>query len=177
MGGNPDHKVATTRYRLFARRVLLAVFIPLMTGCGYNVDPMDLRLVERRSSPNDALACPPASCRATPDIESPGFSVPRDELLARAEAIIAAKPRTRLVSRDREQGTLVFVQRSRLFRFPDTIWVQAANRGPDPSLIIYSRSNYGYWDMGLNRRRIARWLQALTNEIGTGQDPPRKDGD
>ena len=56
---------------------------------------------------------------------------------------------------------LVFVQRSQFLGFPDTIWIQGVSVDFGASLIIYSRSNYGYWDLGVNRERIRTWLEKL----------------
>lgn len=93
--------------------------------------------------------------------------MPEAALLTAVQAIISAEPRTRYVANDDALRQLVFVQRSRVFRFPDTIWIQGVDRGSDMSLIIYSRSNYGYWDFGVNRRRVRRWLTKLTERIET----------
>jgi len=54
------------------------------------------------------------------------------------------------------------VQRSALFRFPDTVSIEVIPLGDSRStLAIYSRSTYGYSDLGVNRKRIERWLARL----------------
>ena len=128
---------------------------------------MDIRSLRTRSAPHDALACPAGVCCIPADFESPDFAVPEAELLTAVQALISAAPRTIFVAKDDTLRQLVFVQRSRIFRFPDTIWIQTVNRGPDTSLIIYSRSNYGYWDFGVNKRRVRNWLAKLTKQIET----------
>ena len=61
----------------------------------------------------------------------------------------------------------VFVQRTALLRFPDTVWVQlVALDAESSSLAIYSRSNYGYGDFGVNERRVRAWLAAIAEGIG-----------
>lgn len=124
-------------------------------------DPVDLRTVERTGKWNDALACPAGVCRAAADIESPTIDLPAAALLERARQLLAREPRTELVAGDPDLHQLVFVQRSALFGFPDTVWVQAAETAAGPSVIVYSRSTYGYWDLGVNRARVARWLDLL----------------
>jgi uncharacterized protein (DUF1499 family) len=72
---------------------------------------------------------------------------------------------------DEKLKQLVFVQRSRIFRFPDTVWLQAVQTDTGSSVILYSRSNYGNSDLGTNKRRIRAWLTKLTERIekpGTG---------
>ena len=66
-------------------------------------------------------------------------------------------------------GQRVYVQRSLVFRFPDTIWIQVlpldANRS---TLAIYSRSAYGRYDFGVNRSRVQAWLAAIVAAAGAG---------
>ena len=126
--------------------------------------PVDLRAVERTGKWNDALACPAATCRARADIESPATGLSAEVLLERARGLPDREPRTELVAEDPALRQLVFVQRSAVFGFPDTVWVQAAETAAGPSVIVYSRSTYGSWDIGVNRARVARWLTLLTME-------------
>ena len=72
---------------------------------------------------------------------------------------LANEPRTELVARDAAGLKLVFVQRSRLFRFPDTVNIAITPIGGDAAgLAIYSRSNYGHGDLGVNAARVQDWL-------------------
>ena len=59
----------------------------------------------------------------------------------------------------------IYVQRSAVFRFPDTIWVQPVALPQGSSVIIYSRSNYGYGDFGVNRERVGLWLDLLREAL------------
>ena len=53
-----------------------------------------------------------------------------------------------------------------MFNFPDLITAQVGEAGPDAStLVLYSRSVYGYSDLGVNRRRLNAWLAALRTRI------------
>ena len=122
---------------------------------------MDLRSIERANSPNDALACPSGLCRAKGDFESPVFSIAKKDILDRARGIIAAEPRTELFGKELALEQLIYVQRSALLGFPDTVWIQAVDVDEGTSVIVYSRSNYGYWDLGVNRDRVRLWLEKL----------------
>ena len=126
---------------------------------------MNLRDIDRSTSPNDALACPPGICRANSDFESPVFAIGKTKLTDIALTAFKAQPRTELVRRDSALDQMVFVQRSRLFGFPDTIWIQGETIDEQASIIIYSRSNYGYWDLGVNRERVQNWLEILGQAI------------
>ena len=49
-------------------------------------------------------------------------------------------------------------------RFPDTVSVVYFPKGAKRSnLAIYSRSQIGYSDMGVNKSRIENWLNGLRN--------------
>ncbi|MDA0369774.1 MAG: DUF1499 domain-containing protein [Proteobacteria bacterium] len=143
----------------------LILFAVLTTACSFAARTMDLRSIERARSLNDALACSPGLCRAKPEFESAIFLLGKKDLLDRARAVITAEPRTELIGKDIGLNQLVFVQRSASFGFPDTIWVQSADVDQRTSVIIYSRSNYGYWDLGVNRDRVRDWLKKLEGAI------------
>ena len=142
-------------------------FAPIMIvallggGCSADTDPTDLRALARTSSPNDALACPPATCTANAELRSPQFDLRADELADIVRRVVTAQARTELAHEDNEIGQMVFVQRSRIFGFADTIWIQTVGDQPHASLIVYSRSNIGVWDLGVNRRRVQNWLSEI----------------
>jgi uncharacterized protein (DUF1499 family) len=77
------------------------------------------------------------------------------------EAIVRRDPRTRIERR--EPGSLHATDRTRLLRFIDDIEARVADDGR--LLHVRSASRVGYGDMGTNRRRIRRWMQALASEL------------
>lgn len=155
--------------RFCARTVLLVFLVPLLAGCEIEATKMDIRTLETRTKSNDALACPADTCRVPADFESPDFAISERELLSKVQAIIAAEPRTELVEQDETLMQLVFVQRSRVFRFPDTVWIQAVKRGSNTSIVIYSKSNVGDSDLGVNKKRVRNWLTKISDGIGVAK--------
>jgi uncharacterized protein (DUF1499 family) len=128
-----------------------------------DLGPVSFETLERRATPNDALACPPGVCRAQSDLTPPEYSVSAAELRQAFGRMIAAEPRTTHVATDDAALTDRYVQRSALMRFPDTIVLQFFDRpGGRSTLALYSRSQLGHGDMGVNRARIERWLAKLT---------------
>ena len=119
--------------------------------------------LKRRSTPNDALACPTDLCSAKSDIIPQLFFVSASELQLAFGNVIASEERvTKVEAADRDR-TERYIQRSRLMGFPDTIVVQFFERpGGRSTLALYSRSQMGKSDFGVNRARIARWLEKLT---------------
>ena len=84
------------------------------------------------------------------------------QLRAAMAEVIASEPRITAVHSDDDQLTERYVQRSALLAFPDTIVVRYLDYpGGTSSVAIYSRSQVGYSDMGVNRARIERWLRKL----------------
>jgi uncharacterized protein (DUF1499 family) len=126
---------------------------------------LDVSRIERPSSPNTALAAP-AGFRPIPDLETPLYSVPADRLYDAVLAVAQSEPRTFLAASYPEARQVHYVVRSAVFNFPDQVTVTAMEAGPGSStLVIWSRSLYGRSDLGVNRSRIARWLQALDRRL------------
>ncbi len=70
------------------------------------------------------------------------------------------------VAEDEVALTARYVQRTALLGFPDTIVVRFVAVGAERSSIaLYSRSKFGYSDLGANKARLERWLAALAREV------------
>jgi uncharacterized protein (DUF1499 family) len=118
--------------------------------------------LERRTTPNDALVCPPHLCEARSDLAPPLFAVDVNRLRAAMGEVIASEPRITRVDTDDAALTERYVQRSALLGFPDTIIVRYLGQAEGRStLAMYSRSQLGRSDLGVNRVRLERWLAKL----------------
>jgi hypothetical protein len=107
------------------------------------------------------LACPPHYCSAKA-VTSPVFDLPWDRLREYWAEVIDGEKSLLRVAGDPDAGRFVYVQHSSIFRFPDIIIVELVPLGPDRSSIaIYSRSRYGEYDFGKNRKRVEKWLVLL----------------
>jgi uncharacterized protein (DUF1499 family) len=122
---------------------------------------VDFSTLQRRGSPNDALACLPAFCAARADVAAPIVPLPPEEVLRLVQEVLAEEPRLALVAADAGKGTLRYVQRSRLMRFPDTINVKVVATDGGSAVLIYSRSQLGRGDMGVNLARVERWVDLI----------------
>lgn len=149
----------------FPLAAVLLVAAGLLTGCAANTEPQDLRELTRAESPNDSLACPPGTCKAEADFDSPVFGRTPEEVARALRQAIEGQPRIELAAAVQEPKQDIYVQRSAVFRFPDTIWVQPVALPQGSSVIIYSRSNYGYGDFGVNQERIGLWLELLREAL------------
>ena len=137
----------------------------MTTGESSQALPLSFANLERTGRPNDALAAPEGYTASHADVVSPTYRVPAEVLFETAREVLAAEPRTRILAVFREERQLMLEQRSAVFGFRDNIWVQAVERTDGSSLLIYSRSNVGYWDLGVNRNRIETWLAAIGKAV------------
>lgn len=130
-----------------------------------DLGPVTFESLARRSTPNDALACPPDVCDAKADIVPPIFAIPARNLRVALGRVVASEPNVSLTDADDLGPTERYVQRSAYLRFPDTIVVRYFDRPEGRStLALYSRAQLGFGDMGVNRARIERWLDKLRKE-------------
>jgi uncharacterized protein (DUF1499 family) len=139
-------------------------YIDIMYG-EPDLGTVDFQKLIRRTSPNDALACYPKDCpQAKPDITLPVYAAPAETIWVKLQECLQNQPRLTEVDNQITEDRIYkrFIQRSFVFRFPDTIDILINARTPETSsLAIYSRSKLGYSDMGTNRRRIQNWLKCL----------------
>jgi uncharacterized protein (DUF1499 family) len=144
---------------------LIGLLLPACAATGAQGLPtpalMDMLHLQRPASRNSALAAP-VGTQPAPDVVTPPFGIPAPELYQAVLAVAAAQPRTYLAAEYPAQRQIHFVARSAVFNFPDLITAQVNAAGADGStLVLYSRSVYGYGDLGVNRQRLTVWLAAL----------------
>jgi len=121
--------------------------------------------LERRPSPNDALAMPESFGSARLDMTSPVYALPPHALRDAFRRALEGEKRLARVAENEVALTARYVQRTALLGFPDTIVVRFVAMGPERSSIaFYSRSKFGYSDLGANKARLERWLAALALE-------------
>ena len=125
------------------------------------IEALDLRTLRRAALPKDALAAPAGVGEARPDVAVPVFALSKGAFAEPLRAVALAEPRTRMVAAFPALDQMVFEQRTPVLGFPDTIRVQVVSLNDGVSAILYSRSRYGGWDVGVNRKRLRRWLARL----------------
>jgi hypothetical protein len=107
------------------------------------------------------LACPPGYCTIA-DAKSPIFDMPRDRLHDYWTEAISGEKRMIPIAADAEARRFVYIQHSPALRFPDIVTIEFVQLAPERSSIaIYSRSRYGEYDFGKNRKRVEKWLVLL----------------
>ena len=130
------------------------------------LEQVDFDTLRRRDRPNDYLACAPGYCIAKADREVPVFPVPVEKLEEEWLAMMEETPRVRIAGSRRPERFYDFEQRVAVFGFPDRIAVRFFEAGDGRStLAVYSRSLYGYSDLGVNRRRVNSWLESFSRRF------------
>jgi uncharacterized protein (DUF1499 family) len=143
-----------------------------LAACSADTAGVDFATLVRPSSPNTYLVCPKERCAAVPDEEGSIYAVPAAQLFEQARTLLAAEPRTEVVQEQAEAFRLVLIQRSAFFRFPDTITLQVfALPDGTSTLAIYSQSNYGYGDFGVNKDRVRAWLGLIDAQVARRSAP------
>jgi uncharacterized protein (DUF1499 family) len=135
--------------------------------------PVDFERISRTSAPHDALACPEGACgEARVDIVTPVYPVDGARLRAILREVARGQPGTQLVYSARWEEADRFIVRSRIMRFPDTVNARVFGAGEGRStLALYSRSQIGYSDMGVNKERLRRWLAEIDERVRVTAQP------
>lgn len=127
-----------------------------------DLGPVSFEQLVRRTSPNDALAKPAGLGMAAADITTRLYPISARDLRAAFTKVLATEPRVTRVEGNEASLVERYIQRSALLGYPDTIVVRFFER-PDGSstLALYSRSQFGHSDLGVNKARLERWLAKL----------------
>lgn len=136
------------------RYILVIATMSVLVGCSTMAEtngnplPADSRLEPCPSSPN---------CVSSADAPPFKLAVPPGEAWAVLEDVLRARPRTEIV--ESGDGYLRAEEKSRLFGFVDDVEFELQpKRG---TIAFRSASRVGYWDLGVNKRRIAEIREAL----------------
>lgn len=80
-----------------------------------------------------------------------------ETVLTAVQQMTEQKKRTVLFAGSVDEGMLTFVSRTPVFGFPDytTVAVQG------DLIVIYGRLRFSYYDGGVNKARVRKWLDAL----------------
>ena len=156
------------------RWLAAAVLLAAATGYGvintsghdparWHVDPATARPGGNPpgTNQNEFFAAPRGATAAPAAAETRLYPESPRALLARFDAIARAQTRTRVVAGDLDSLMITYMQRSRVFGFPDYLTVKAVVMDGGAGLMIFSRARYGRSDFGVNRARVEAWLAAL----------------
>jgi len=128
----------------------------------WHIDP--LRAVAR-TTPNTFYVGPSAFSTQESRIPAPIYEASPEVLAEAFDVFVMGQPKVERIAGSVEQAHLSYVQRSETIGVPDVITVKFLPiEGTENSTVaIYSRSRFGYGDLGVNEARVTAWLNALSS--------------
>jgi uncharacterized protein DUF1499 len=118
---------------------------------------IDLYVLKPPSGPNSWLVAPPDFDAAQPDQRAPVFEKTAHQLSKAWIIVVETQPRAAVLGISEDGLQIEAQQRSAVFGFIDRISARFVPLASGRStLIAFSRSQVGYWDLGVNRRRLRR---------------------
>ena len=131
----------------------------------------DFSHLQRPSTPNNWLIAPAHTSTASlSDGVAANVRGTPDELAKTWRTVVEAQPRTQIIAVSDDGLRIETEQRSALFGFIDRISFQAlASDDGHATFYVYSRSETGYWDMGVNQRRLTAWVGELLARVRKGK--------
>lgn len=126
---------------------------------------LDFAVVKTPSRPNAWLVAPPDVVDGTPSEPAPVLPVTANTAASAWLEIIESSPRSRVIAISPDGLRMEAEQRSAVFGFVDRIsawFIPMENHRC--TLAVYSRAQTGYWDLGVNKRRVRDWISRLLAE-------------
>jgi len=104
------------------------------------------------------------------------YAASADVIAEALDTFILTQPRAVRVAGYPQELFLTYAQRTKNLKFPDYISIKVIPLGEERSTIaVYSRSRYGYGDMGVNKARVLRWLETLASFVE--KEPPAEEAE
>lgn len=129
--------------------------------------PVDFSRLVLPGSPNAALLAPP-NTTTQPHTPYPLLPVSPEAAWAALRMLGEAETRCWRMAEWPEKRQLQWVIRTRLANFPDLVNGQVVPLVGGSGIFLYSRSLLGYYDFGVNGRRIAAWRARLDEALRAG---------
>ncbi|MCC5967664.1 MAG: DUF1499 domain-containing protein [Natronohydrobacter sp.] len=117
----------------------------------------DPRLVARPSSPNFHLI------RMAGGDEMPRVFQMAPEVLAARVDEVARTDGAERIAGSLAAGHMTYLSRTALMGYPDYTSILIEPAGEGAMLLAFARSRFGHSDLGVNRARITRWIEALSD--------------
>lgn len=128
---------------------------------------LDFNRLVLPDSPNFALLAPPGATTQK-HVTQPLLPVSAETAWASLRMLGEAEPRCWKMAEWPDRRQVQWVVRSRLGNFPDLVNGQVVPLVGGSGVFLYSRSLIGYYDFGVNSRRIAAWRARLEEALRAG---------
>lgn len=119
--------------------------------------------LKRPDSPNHWLVAP-ADFHVKPDAVAPVFAVPAPDLRAAFKVVVGQIKGAEIVAETADGMHVIAI--TAVFGFKDDLHARFIALSPQQStLVLYSASRVGYWDLGANRRRVEDWIRRIQSVL------------
>ncbi|MBU8537930.1 DUF1499 domain-containing protein [Falsiroseomonas tokyonensis] len=129
-------------------------------------EPLDFTRLVLPASPNAALLAPPGTT-SQKHIGLPLLPVSAEAAWAALRMLGEPVERCWKVAEWPDRRQVQWVVRSRLGNFPDLVQGQVVPLVGGSGVFLYSRSLLGYYDFGVNLRRLRAWRARLDEALRT----------
>lgn len=96
---------------------------------------------------------------------APVFESQPERLSAEIQQMVSALPRSEVIAGSAAERHFTVVVRSQVMGFPDFVTVKVIEAEAGAALVVFSRSRYGYSDLGVNKARVEAWVQELEQRL------------
>lgn len=145
--------------------VVLAVVVLAVLGGALFFRVVPMPAARWHVSPADVIPPTRPNYELRRGADAPFLPAPPGVIAARL-ADLARSERAEQIAGSPDTGHVTYVARSALMGFPDAISVSLIPEGEGTRVEIFSRSRFGYSDLGVNAARVARWIAALAAQSG-----------
>lgn len=139
--------------------VAAGLFVRLapVTPANWHIDPLTAEVPAKE---NHYLLRPQGG-----DGPAPVFEADPAAVAAALQDLIGETPRADLIAGSAAEGHMTVLVRSQLVGFPDFVTIKMLENDGGTALAIFSRSKYGYSDLGVNRQRVDAWIEGLNARL------------
>ena len=118
-------------------------------------------------SPNSYRVAPSTVTEYEVSMEAPIYAASAFTLAQAFDDFVMGQPRVTRLAGTAEEGWITYIQKTETLQAPDYISVRfydldGENAGKS-TIAVYSRSRFGYGDMGVNEARVKAWLTSITS--------------
>ncbi|NIA70806.1 DUF1499 domain-containing protein [Pelagibius litoralis] len=128
-----------------------------MTPEDWHVDPVT---IEKPDTENHFLLRPQGG-----DGPAPVFQASPDAVVIALQEVIDETPRATVIDGSPGARHMTILVRSKLVGFPDFVTVKVLAADSGTAIAIFSRSQYGKSDLGVNKARVENWVKALETRL------------
>jgi hypothetical protein len=168
-GHRQDSTMPNKKIHSVSMLIVLATLASGLTACGGTPakEPVNFGTLNRGNPNNSYLVCPPFYCRIKADRDVGVFKVNIEKLKQAWHNAAAKQSRWSEFWKSGAGGQVQYIQRTAILYAPDHVTVQFLPLADDQAtMAVFSRSLYGLYDFGVNKKRVEELVGEVIKEVG-----------